>query len=600
MFLPINKEEMNKRGWEQVDFVLVTGDAYVDHPSFGAAIIARVLEAMGYLVAVLPQPNWRTKDDFLQFGRPRLGFLVTSGNIDSIVNHYAVSKRRRSKDYYSPGGKVGLRPDYATTVYSQIIRQLFPDSPIILGGIEASLRRLAHYDYLQNRLLPSILIESQADLLVYGMGETTIVEIADALKSGLNIADIIYVRGTVWKTTDFNRLPSDAIHLPSFAAVKKSKVSFASSFKIQYNNTDAIASKPLVEAYNDVMLVQNQASLPISRAYFDWVYELPYERHYHPGYQKPIPAIEEVKFSLIANRGCMGSCSFCALSFHQGRIIQSRSKESLVWEAKQIIQDPEFKGYIHDVGGPTANFYIKACKKQEEQGACVDKKCLSPSKCKNLIVSHQDYLAVLRSLRGLPKVKKVFIRSGIRYDYLMYDQDETFFNELVEHHISGQLKVAPEHVSNRVLDYMQKPHIELYHQFVRKYEKLNEKYHKKQFLVPYLMSSHPGSTLEDAIELAEYLHKRHLRVEQVQDFYPTPGTLATCMYYTELDPRTMEAVYVEKNPHRKAMQRALIQYRHPNNYQLVAEALRLCRREDLIGAKPQCLIKNKKPFKYRL
>nr|HPN61017.1 YgiQ family radical SAM protein [Bacilli bacterium] len=573
---------------------------YVDHPSFGAAIIARVLEAMGYLVAVLPQPNWRTKDDFLQFGRPRLGFLVTSGNIDSIVNHYAVSKRRRSKDYYSPGGKVGLRPDYATTVYSQIIRQLFPDSPIILGGIEASLRRLAHYDYLQNRLLPSILIESQADLLVYGMGETTIVEIADALKSGLNIADIIYVRGTVWKTTDFNRLPSDAIHLPSFAAVKKSKVSFASSFKIQYNNTDAIASKPLVEAYNDVMLVQNQASLPISRAYFDWVYELPYERHYHPGYQKPIPAIEEVKFSLIANRGCMGSCSFCALSFHQGRIIQSRSKESLVWEAKQIIQDPEFKGYIHDVGGPTANFYIKACKKQEEQGACVDKKCLSPSKCKNLIVSHQDYLAVLRSLRGLPKVKKVFIRSGIRYDYLMYDQDETFFNELVEHHISGQLKVAPEHVSNRVLDYMQKPHIELYHQFVRKYEKLNEKYHKKQFLVPYLMSSHPGSTLEDAIELAEYLHKRHLRVEQVQDFYPTPGTLATCMYYTELDPRTMEAVYVEKNPHRKAMQRALIQYRHPNNYQLVAEALRLCRREDLIGAKPQCLIKNKKPFKYRL
>jgi len=600
MFLPINKEEMNKRGWEQVDFVLVTGDAYVDHPSFGAAIIARVLEAMGYLVAVLPQPNWRTKDDFLQFGRPRLGFLVTSGNIDSIVNHYAVSKRRRSKDYYSPGGKVGLRPDYATTVYSQIIRQLFPDSPIILGGIEASLRRLAHYDYLQNRLLPSILIESQADLLVYGMGETTIVEIADALKSGLNIADIIYVRGTVWKTTDLNRLPSDAIHLPSFAAVKKSKVSFASSFKIQYNNTDAIASKPLVEAYNDVMLVQNQASLPISRAYFDWVYELPYERHYHPGYQKPIPAIEEVKFSLIANRGCMGSCSFCALSFHQGRIIQSRSKESLVWEAKQIIQDPEFKGYIHDVGGPTANFYIKACKKQEEQGACVDKKCLSPSKCKNLIVSHQDYLAVLRSLRGLPKVKKVFIRSGIRYDYLMYDQDETFFNELVEHHISGQLKVAPEHVSNRVLDYMQKPHIELYHQFVRKYEKLNEKYHKKQFLVPYLMSSHPGSTLEDAIELAEYLHKRHLRVEQVQDFYPTPGTLATCMYYTELDPRTMEAVYVEKNPHRKAMQRALIQYRHPNNYQLVAEALRLCRREDLIGAKPQCLIKNKKPFKYRL
>ncbi|MGD9605545.1 MAG: YgiQ family radical SAM protein [Bacilli bacterium] len=599
MFLPINKQDMINREWDYVDFVLVSGDAYVDHPSFGVSIIARVLEAMGYRVAILPQPNWHTTEDFLQFGTPKLGFLVTSGNIDSIVNHYAVSKKRRTEDRYSEGGRIGLRPDYATKVYSQIIRRLFPQIPIILGGIEASLRRLAHYDYLQNHLLPSILIESQADLIVYGMGETTIVDIADALKSGLNIQDIIYVRGTVWKTTDNNRLPSDCIRLPSFEEVSRNKATFASSFKIQYDNTDAIASKPLIEQYGQTIVVQNQASLPISREYFDWVYELPYERNYHPVYKEKVPAIEEVKFSLIANRGCMGSCSFCALTFHQGSIIQSRSKESLVEEAKKMINDPEFKGYIHDVGGPTANFYVKACKKQEKYGACVDKKCLSPTKCKNLTVSHKEYLDVLRSLRKLPNVKKVFVRSGIRYDYLMYDSDESFFNELVEHHISGQLKVAPEHVSNRVLDYMQKPHVELYNKFVDKYEEINQKHNKKQFLVPYLMSSHPGSTLEDAIILAEYLHKHHMRVEQVQDFYPTPGTLSTCMYYTELDPRTMKPVYVEKNPHRKAMQRALIQYRNPHNLQLVKEALKLCQREDLIGAKQTCLIKNEKMFNYR-
>ena len=597
MFLPINRQDMISRGWEQVDFVLVTGDAYIDHPSFGAAIIARVLEAMGFLVAILPQPNWQKPDEFQQFGKPKLGFLITGGNIDSIVNHYAVSKKRRAEDRYSEGGKIGKRPDYATKVYSQIIRKIYPKVPIILGGIEASLRRLAHYDYLQNRLFPSILIESEADLIVYGMGEETIVEIAEALKSGLNVSDIIYLRGTVWKTNDKNRLPEEAIKLPTFDEVKKSKSVFASSFKTQYDNTDAIASKPLVEEYQNVMIVQNQASLPISQEHFDWVYELPYERNYHPSYQEKVPAIEEVKFSLIANRGCMGSCSFCALTFHQGSIIQSRSKQSLIEEAKKMTDDPEFKGYIHDVGGPTANFYIKACKKQEKLGACVDKKCLSPSKCKNLIVSHKDYLEVLRSLRELPKVKKVFVRSGIRYDYLMYDPDDSFFNELVEHHISGQLKVAPEHVSNHVLDYMQKPHVELYNQFVNKYQKINEKHHKNQFLVPYLMSSHPGSTLEDAIVLAEYLHKNHMRVKQVQDFYPTPGTLSTCMYYTELDPRTMKPVYVEKNPHRKAMQRALIQYRNPNNIHLVEEALRLCRREDLIGTKPTCLIRNEKFFK---
>lgn len=597
MFLPINKQDMMDRGLDFVDFVLVSGDAYVDHPSFGVAIIGRVLEAMGFSVAILPQPKWEIDDDFLQFNKPKLGFLITSGNIDSIVNHYAVSKKRRTEDRYSEGGKTNMRPDYATKVYSQIIRRLFPDSVIILGGIEASLRRLAHYDYLKNRIFPSLLMDSLADMIVYGMGEQTIVEIAEALKSGLDIKDIIYLRGTVWKTRNKELLSEDAIILPSFSEIKASKIKFAQSFKIQYDNTDAIAAKPLVEQYDQYYVVQNTPSLPITQEYYDWVYELPYERTYHPIYKEKVPAIEEVKFSLIANRGCMGSCSFCSLTFHQGSVIQSRSKESLVLEAQKITQDPEFKGYIHDVGGPTANFYVKACKKQEKFGACVDKKCLSPEKCRSLTISHKEYLEVLRAIRGLPKVKKVFVRSGIRYDYLMYDQDETFFNELVEHHISGQLKVAPEHVSNRVLDYMQKPHFELYNKFVAKYEEINTKLHKNQFLVPYLMSSHPGSTLEDAIILAEYLHKNHLRVEQVQDFYPTPGTLSTCMYYTEIDPRTMKPVYVEKNPHRKAMQRALIQYKNPHNHHLVYEALKLCHREDLIGTKESCLIKNEKMFK---
>lgn len=594
MFLPVSKKDLIDRKIEIVDFVLVSGDAYIDHPSFGVAIIARVLEAFGYKVAILAQPRWDIDDDFLRFGKPRLGFLVTSGNIDSMVNHYTVSRRRRKSDSYSEGGKAGKRPDYAVKVYSNIIRRVFPNTPIILGGIEASLRRLAHYDYYQNKLLPSILMEANADIICYGMSDLSIVEIADALNSGLTIKDIIYIKGTVWKTTDVTMLPSKAIMLPSYSKLKESKINYAESFKIQYENTDPYNGEVLIEKYDQTYVVQNTASMPLSQEYLDWVYSLPYERASHPMYKKPIPAIEEVQFSIAINRGCMGSCSFCALTFHQGRIIQSRSKESVVEEGIKITSNPDFKGYIHDVGGPTANFYIAGCDKEKELGACKNKKCLFPTKCRNLKVSHEEYLNILRLLRNLPKVKKVFVRSGIRYDYLMYDPDETFFNELVEHHISGQLKVAPEHVSNRVLDYMQKPRNELYEKFVEKYYSLNRKYNKKQFLVPYLMSSHPGSTVEDAIALAEYLHKNKIRVDQVQDFYPTPGTLSTCMYYTLIDPRTMKRVYVETNPHYKAMQRALIQYYKPHNYHLVYEALIKANRHDLIGNGENCLIKNKK------
>ena len=596
MFLPISKRELLDRKITTVDFVLITGDAYIDHPSFGVAIISRVLEAQGYTLAILAQPKWEIDDDFIQFGKPNLGFLITSGNLDSIVNNYTVSKRRRDKDSYSPGGKIGLRPDYAVTVYGNIVRRLFPNSPIILGGIEASLRRLAHYDYLQNRLKKSILIDSQADIICYGMSDQIIVEVADALKSGLKIADIIYLRGTVWKTKDRALLPTKHTLLPSYKEINKDKLKYAESFDIQYNNTDAINGDVLVESYDDCYVVQNQAALPITREYLDWVYSLNYERNYHPTYTEPIPAIEEIKYSIAINRGCMGSCSFCALTFHQGRIIQSRSKESVVEEAKRIINDKGFKGYIHDIGGPTANFYVRACNTQEEFGACKNKKCLSPTKCKNLIVSHKEYLEILRSVRGLDKVKKVFVRSGIRYDYLMYDKNDEFFEELVQHHISGQLKVAPEHVSSRVLDYMQKPHFDLYEKFSKKYYEINQRFGKKQFLVPYLMSSHPGCELSDAIELAEYLHKNRIHVEQVQDFYPTPGTLSTCMYYTEVDPRTMKKIYVAKTGHEKALQRALMQYNKEKNYVLVKEALETANRKDLIGNNDKCLIKYKKTF----
>ena len=596
MFLPISKRELLDRKITTVDFVLITGDAYIDHPSFGVAIISRVLEAQGYTLAILAQPKWEIDDDFIQFGKPNLGFLITSGNLDSIVNNYTVSKRRRDKDSYSPGGKIGLRPDYAVTVYGNIVRRLFPNSPIILGGIEASLRRLAHYDYLQNRLKKSILIDSQADIICYGMSDQIIVEVADALKSGLKIADIIYLRGTVWKTKEKALLPTKHTMLPSYKEINKDKLKYAESFDIQYNNTDAINGDVLVESYDDCYVVQNQAALPITREYLDWVYSLNYERNYHPTYTEPIPAIEEIKYSIAINRGCMGSCSFCALTFHQGRIIQSRSKESVVEEAKRIINDKDFKGYIHDIGGPTANFYVRACNTQEEFGACKNKKCLSPTKCKNLIVSHKEYLEILRSVRGLDKVKKVFVRSGIRYDYLMYDKNDEFFEELVQHHISGQLKVAPEHVSSRVLDYMQKPHFDLYEKFSKKYYEINQRFGKKQFLVPYLMSSHPGCELSDAIELAEYLHKNRIHVEQVQDFYPTPGTLSTCMYYTEVDPRTMKKIYVAKTGHEKALQRALMQYNKEKNYVLVKEALETANRKDLIGNNDKCLIKYKKTF----
>lgn len=588
MFLPISKKDLIERGIDQVDFVYVSGDAYVDHPSFGVAIISRVLEAHGFKVAILPQPQ--TEEDYLQFGTPRLGFLVSSGNIDSIVNHYAVSKKPRANDLYSEGGEPNKRPDYATTVYSQTVRKLFPNSPIIIGGVEASLRRLAHYDYYQNRLKRSILIDSNADIISYGMGEVSIVEIAQALDSGLDVSDIIYLRGTVWKTKDKSLIPDDAIYLHKYNDIKKDKLKYADSFNTQYHNTDPYSAKVLVEEYDGVYVVQNVPCLPFDREYLDWVYSLDYERTYHPIYKKGVPAIEEVKFSIAMNRGCMGSCSFCALTFHQGRIIQSRSKESIVEEAKKITQDKDFKGYIHDVGGPTANFYNKACDKQEQFGACVNRKCLFPNKCTKLKVSHKDYLEILREVRELPKIKKVFVRSGIRYDYLIYDKDQTFFDELVQHHISGQLKVAPEHVSNRVLYYMQKPNFEVYEQFVKKYYQLNEKHKKNQFLVPYLMSSHPGSDLTDAIMLAEYLHANKIRVDQVQDFYPTPGTLSTCMYYTGVDPRTMKEVYVATSPHDKALQRALIQYSKPNNYFLVKEALIKANRQDLIGKGPKCLI----------
>lgn len=597
MFLPICKKDLIKRGIETVDFVYVTGDAYVDHPSFGVAIISRVLEAHGFTVAILSQPRWDIDTDFLEFGKPRLGFLVTSGNLDSIVNNYTVSKRKRTVDQYTEGGVFGKRPDYAVSVYCKIIKRLFPESPIIIGGVEASLRRLAHYDYLKNNLKQSILIESGADIISYGMGEKTIVEIAEALDSGLRIEDLIYLRGTVWKTKEKILLPSEGIFLPSYKDLKKDKINYAKSFKIQYENTDPYSAKPLIESYDGVYVVQNEANYPFEKEYLDWVYSLDYERTYHPIYKKGVPAIQEVKYSIAINRGCMGSCSFCALTFHQGRIIQSRSKESVVEEAKKIINDKDFKGYIHDVGGPTANFYEIACEKQKEFGACVNKKCLFPTKCKNLNVTHEKYLEILREVRKLKGVKKVFVRSGIRYDYLMYDKNEEFFNELVKYHISGQLKVAPEHVSNKVLHYMQKPNHELYEKFVSKYYEINKKNNMNQFLVPYLMSSHPGSDLEDAIELALYLKKNHIRVDQVQDFYPTPGTLSTCMYYTGVDPRTLEKVYVATNPHEKAMQRALIQYGNPKNYDLVREALIKAGRTDLIGDGDMCLIKYKNTIK---
>lgn len=592
-FLPISKEDMKEAGIEQLDFVYICGDAYVDHPSFGHAIISRILEAHGYKVGIIAQPDWKDRESINRLGEPRLGFLVSAGNMDSMVNHYSVSKKRRTTDAFTPGGVMGKRPDYATIVYCNLIRQTYKHKPIIIGGIEASLRRLSHYDYWSNKLKRSILLDSGADLISYGMGEHSIVEIADALDSGLDIKDITFIDGTVYKTRDRESI-YDAIELPHFEALKADKLEYAKSFYVQYSNTDPFSGKRLFETYDEkLFVVQNPPAKPLTQSEMDSVYALPYMRDYHPSYKElgGVPAIEEVKFSLISNRGCYGGCSFCALTFHQGRIIQTRSHESILAEANKIIWDPDFKGYIHDVGGPTANFRAPACDKQMTKGACPHKQCLFPKPCQNLKVDHSDYLKLLRKLRELPNVKKVFIRSGIRFDYLIYDNDRTFLRELCEHHVSGQLKVAPEHISDAVLEKMGKPGVDVYNRFVKAYKDMNEKIGKKQYLVPYLMSSHPGSTLKEAVELAEFLRDLGYMPEQVQDFYPTPSTISTCMYYTGVDPRTMQPIYVAINPHEKAMQRALIQYRNPKNYDLVYEALVKAGRTDLIGFDKKCLIR---------
>lgn len=592
-FLPVSREDMRECGIEQLDFVYVIGDAYVDHPSFGHAIISRVLESHGYKVGIISQPDWKDDNSISVLGRPRLGFLISAGNMDSCVNHYSVSKKRRSSDAYTPGGEMGKRPDHATSVYGNLIRRTFKDVPIIIGGIEASLRRMAHYDYWTDSFKRSVLLDSQADLISYGMGEKSIVEIADALASGIAVQDITFIPGTVYRTKDISGIYEPVI-LPSYDAMKADKSLYAKSFAIQHENTDFCIGKPLIEEYpGGIYIVQNPPQPPLTTEEMDAVYALPYMRTYHPSYEEKggVPAIAEIKFSLISNRGCFGGCSFCALTFHQGRTIQTRSHESILAEAELLTKEPDFKGYIHDVGGPTANFRHPSCQKQLKYGVCKNRQCLFPSPCKNLYVDHSDYLELLRKLRALPGVKKVFVRSGIRFDYLLADKDDTFFRELVEYHISGQLKVAPEHISDAVLCRMGKPENAVYERFVAKYKKLNQEMGKNQFLVPYLMSSHPGSTLKEAIELAEYLRDLGYMPEQVQDFYPTPSTFSTVMYYTGLDPRDMKPVYVCRNPHEKAMQRALIQYRNPKNYALVYEALTTAGRTDLIGYDKKCLIR---------
>ncbi len=595
-FLPICREDMLARGVEQFDFVYIIGDAYVDHPSFGHAIISRLLQAHGYSVGIISQPDWKDKASIAIYGEPRLAFLVSAGNMDSMVNHYSVSKRLREKDSFTPGGKMGKRPDYATIVYGNLIRQTYKKTPILIGGVEASLRRLAHYDYWSNKVKRSILLDSGADILMYGMGEHSIIELAEALDSGLSVSDITFVSGTVYKTQKKEDI-YDAIFLPEFEEVKTDKPSYARSFYLQYCNTDPFSGKRLAEQYpGKVFVVQNPPAQPLSQMEMDDVYALPYMRTYHPIYEAlgGVPAIAEVRFSLTSNRGCFGGCSFCALTFHQGRIIQSRSHESIVREAELLTKEADFKGYIHDVGGPTANFRFPACDKQMTKGVCADKQCLFPQPCKNLKADHKDYLKLLRKLRSIPGVKKVFIRSGIRFDYLLADKERAFLRELCQYHVSGQLKVAPEHISDTVLEKMGKPRAKIYHQFAREYQKMNEKLGKKQYLVPYLMSSHPGSTLQEAVELAEFLRDLGYMPQQVQDFYPTPSTISTCMYYTGLDPRTMKEVYVAHNPHEKAMQRALIQYRDPRNYELVKEALQKTGRTDLIGFDKNCLIPPRK------
>lgn len=595
-FLPMNKQELAQHNWERCDFVYVIGDAYVDHPSFGHAIISRVLEAHGYKVGIISQPDWRDPKSVTVLGKPKYAFLVMGGNMDSMVNHYSVFKHRRKIDAYTPGGATGKRPDYATVVYCNLIRQAYKDVAIIIGGMEASLRRLAHYDYWSDKMKRSILLDSQADLLLYGMGERSIVEVADALKSGLSIRDCTFIDGTVYRARDLESV-YDYLRLPSWSEVSTDKAAYARSFYQQYSNTDPFVGKRLVESYSEhEYVVQNPPQKPLTEQEMDDVYDLPYKYTYHPSYEKQggVPAIREVQFSLASCRGCFGGCSFCSLTFHQGRIIQTRSHESILREAERMTKRPDFKGYIHDVGGPTANFRRPACDKQLTKGVCQNKQCLFPQPCRNLRADQSDYVALLRKLRALPGVKKVFVRSGIRFDYMLADKDDTFFRELVQYHVSGQLKVAPEHVSDRVLNLMGKPKNAVYEKFLKKYEKLNQELGLKQFVVPYLMSSHPGSTLADAIELAERVRDMGYMPEQVQDFYPTPSTLSTVMYYTGLDPRTMKPVYVARDPREKAMQRALIQYRDPKNYELVREALETAGRRDLIGTGPKCLIKPRK------
>ena len=591
-FLPLNRREMTALGWKRPDFVYVIGDAYVDHPSFGHAIISRVLENAGYKVAICSQPDWKDPDSVNGFGTPRLGWLVSGGNMDSMVNHYSVGKHRRKTDAYTDGGAIGKRPDYATVVYCNLIRRTHPHEPIIIGGIEASLRRLAHYDYWSDRLKRSILLDSQADLLLYGMGEKSIVEVADALNNGLSVRDLTFLTGTAYRTTEAD--PDGAIVLPAYDELLQSKRRYAESFCLQYQNTDPFSAKRLIEPYGREFVVQNPPQMPLTTEEMDAVYALPYENAPHPSYKNGVPAIAEVQFSLVSNRGCFGGCSFCALTFHQGRIVQTRSHASLLEEAERMTQHPQFKGYIHDVGGPTANFRQPACEKQRKSGACPNRQCLFPKPCRNLRADHTDYVNLLRELRALPRVKKVFVRSGIRFDYLLADKSDAFLQELVRYHVSGQLKVAPEHVSAPVLRRMGKPEHAVYEEFCRRYRALNERLGLKQFLVPYLMSSHPGSTLTEAVELAEYCRDLGYMPEQVQDFYPTPSTLSTVMYYTGLDPRTMEPVYVPTDPHEKAMQRALIQYRDPKNYALVHEALEKAHRTDLIGFDAKCLIRPRK------
>ena len=595
-YLPVTRQEMLEKGWDRPDFVYVIGDAYVDHPSFGPAIISRILEANGYKVAIIAQPDWKRDDSVMEFGRPKLGFLVSSGNMDSMVNHYTVSKKRRNSDAYTPGGKTGKRPDYATIVYCNLIKRTYKDVPIIIGGIEASLRRLAHYDYWSNKLKRSVLMDSGADLLIYGMGEHAIVEVADALNSGLEIKDITFISGTVYKTKEIESV-YQGIVLPDYKTLLEDKLEYARSFRIQYCNTDPFSAKPLIEQYgNKQYIVQNPPSKPLTMQEMDDVFELPYMRNYHPSYEAEggIPAIKEIKFSLTSNRGCFGGCSFCALTFHQGRIVQCRSHESLIKEAELMTKDPEFKGYIHDVGGPTADFRATACRKQIKNGACPNRQCLFPEPCKNLEADHSDYLELLKKLRDIPGIKKVFIRSGIRFDYVLADSKDDFLRELCKYHISGQLRVAPEHVSDKVLKMMGKPGNAVYERFVKRFNEMNQRLGMDQYLVPYLMSSHPGSGLEEAVILAEHIRDLGYMPEQVQDFYPTPSTISTCMYYTGVDPRTMEKVYVPMNPHEKAMQRALIQYKRPENYDLVKEALIKAGRTDLIGFERHCLIPPRK------